>query len=469
MSDTQFDLIVIGAGPGGYVCAIRAAQLGMKVACVEKRETLGGTCLNVGCIPSKALLQASEKYEEASHGLGVFGVKVAKVELDLKAMMAHKDKTVKSNVDGVAYLFKKNKVEWIKGAAKVTGAGKVSVALNAGGTQDITAKNIVIATGSDVASLPSLPIDEKRIVSSTGALALGEVPKSMVLVGGGVIGLEMGSVWQRLGAKVTVVEFLDRIMPGMDGEVSKQMQRILQKQGMTFELSTKVTAAKVTAKGVTLTVEPAAGGDAKTIDTDIVLVAVGRRPFTDALGLKDAGVALDEKGRIAIDGHFQTNVPGIYAIGDVVVGPMLAHKAEDEGMAVAEILAGQHGHVNYDAIPSVVYTWPECASVGKTEEQLKAEGVAYKVGKFPFTANGRARAMNSTDGFVKILADATTDRVLGAHMVGPTVGEMIAEITLAIEFGGSAEDIARTCHAHPTLMEAVREAALAVDGRPIHI
>ncbi len=469
MSDTQFELIVIGAGPGGYVCAIRAAQLGMKVACVEKRETLGGTCLNVGCIPSKALLQASEKFEEASHGLGAFGVKVGKVELDLKALMAHKDKTVKSNVDGVAYLFKKNKVEWVKGAAKVTGAGKVSVALNAGGTQDLTAKNIVIATGSDVASLPSLPIDEKRIVSSTGALALGEVPKSMVLVGGGVIGLEMGSVWQRLGAKVTVVEFLDRIMPGMDGEVSKQMQRILQKQGMAFELSTKVTAAKVTAKGVTLTVEPAAGGEAKTIETDIVLVAVGRRPFTDALGLKDAGVALDEKGRVAIDGHFQTNVPGIYAIGDVVAGPMLAHKAEDEGMAVAEILAGQHGHVNYDAIPSVVYTWPECASVGKTEEQLKAEGVAYKVGKFPFTANGRARAMNSTDGFVKILADATTDRVLGAHMIGPVVGEMIAEITLAIEFGGSAEDIARTCHAHPTLMEAVREAALAVDGRPIHI
>ncbi len=469
MSDTQFDLIVIGAGPGGYVCAIRAAQLGMKVACVEKRETLGGTCLNVGCIPSKALLQASEKYEEAAHGLAAFGVKVGKVELDLKALMAHKDKTVKSNVEGVAYLFKKNKVEWIKGAAKVTGAGKVSVALNAGGTQDITAKNIVIATGSDVASLPSLPIDEKRIVSSTGALALSEVPKSMVLVGGGVIGLEMGSVWQRLGAKVTVVEFLDRIMPGMDGEVSKQMQRILQKQGMAFELSTKVTAAKVTAKGVSLTVEPAAGGDAKTIDTDIVLVAVGRRPFTDALGLKDAGVAVDEKGRVAIDGHFQTNVPGIYAIGDVVVGPMLAHKAEDEGMAVAEILAGQHGHVNYDAIPSVVYTWPECASVGKTEEQLKAEGVAYKIGKFPFTANGRARAMNSTDGFVKILADATTDRILGAHMIGPVVGEMIAEITLAIEFGGSAEDVARTCHPHPTLTEAVREAALAVDGRPIHI
>jgi dihydrolipoamide dehydrogenase len=469
MSDTQFDLVVIGAGPGGYVCAIRAAQLGMKVACVEKRETLGGTCLNVGCIPSKALLQASEKFEEASHGLGAFGVKVGKVELDLKAMMAHKDKTVKSNTDGIAYLFKKNKVEWIKGAAKVTGAGKLSVTLNAGGTQDLTAKNIVIATGSDVVSLPSLPIDEKRIVSSTGAIALSEVPKTMVLVGGGVIGLEMGSVWQRLGAKVTVVEFLDRIMPGMDGEVSKQMQRILQKQGMAFELSTKVTGAKVTAKGVTLTVEPAAGGEAKTIETDIVLVAVGRRPYTDALGLKEAGVALDEKGRVAIDAHFQTNVPGIYAIGDVVVGPMLAHKAEDEGMAVAEIIAGQHGHVNYDAIPSVVYTWPECASVGKTEEQLKAENVAYKVGKFPFTANARARAQNNTDGFVKILADATTDRVLGVHMVGPSVGELIGELTLAIEFGGSAEDIARTCHAHPTLTEAVREAALAVDGRPIHI
>ncbi|MFY7780914.1 MAG: dihydrolipoyl dehydrogenase [Tagaea sp.] len=469
MSEQNFDLVVIGAGPGGYVCAIRAAQLGMKVACVEKRETLGGTCLNVGCIPSKALLQASEKFEEASHGLAAFGVKTGKVELDLKAMMGHKDKTVKSNVDGVAYLFKKNKVEWIKGAAKVAGAGKVDVALNAGGTQTLAAKNIVIATGSDVVSIPALPIDEKRIVSSTGALALPDVPKTMVLVGGGVIGLEMGSVWRRLGAKVTVVEFLDRIMPGMDGEVSKQMQRILQKQGMAFKLSTKVTGAKVAAKGVTLTVEPAGGGAAETIDAEIVLVAIGRRPFTDGLGLKEAGVALGEKGRIAIDAHYRTNVPGIYAIGDVVVGPMLAHKAEDEGMAVAEILAGQHGHVNYDAIPSVVYTWPEVASVGRTEEQLKADGVAYKIGKFPFTANGRARAQNSTDGFVKILADAATDRVLGVHMVGPSVGELVAEMALAIEFGASSEDIARTCHAHPTLTEAVREAALAVDGRPIHI
>lgn len=469
MSEATYDLVVIGSGPGGYVCAIRAAQLGMKVACVEKRETLGGTCLNVGCIPSKALLQASEKFEEASHGLAAFGVKTGKVELDLKAMMAHKDKTVKSNVDGVAFLFKKNKIDWIKGAGKIAAAGKVEVALNAGGTQTLAAKAIVIATGSEVVSLPSLPIDEKKIVSSTGALTLSEVPKTMVLVGGGVIGLEMGSVWQRLGAKVTVVEFLDRIMPGMDGEISKSMQRILAKQGMAFKLSTKVTGAKVGAKSVALTVEPAAGGASETLEADIVLVAVGRRPYTDGLGLKEAGVALDEKGRVAIDAHFQTNVPGIYAIGDAIAGPMLAHKAEDEGMAVAEILAGQHGHVNYDAIPSVVYTWPEVASVGKTEEQLKAEGVAIRIGKFPFTANGRARAQNNTDGFVKILADAATDRVLGVHMIGPSVGELVGEMALAIEFGASSEDIARTCHAHPTLTEAVREAALAVDGRPIHM
>jgi dihydrolipoamide dehydrogenase len=469
MTEAAYDLVVIGSGPGGYVCAIRAAQLGMKVACVEKRETLGGTCLNVGCIPSKALLQASEKYEEATHGLGVFGVKVGKVELDLKGMMAHKDKTVKSNVDGVAFLFKKNKIDWIKGAGRIAGAGKVEVALNAGGTQELAAKAIVIATGSDVVSLPSLKIDEKKIVSSTGALTLSEVPKSMVLVGGGVIGLEMGSVWQRLGAKVTVVEYLDRIMPGMDADTAKQMQRILTKQGMSFKLATKVTGAKIGPKGVALTVEPAAGGPAETIETDIVLVAIGRRPYTDGLGLKESGVNLDEKGRVAVDAHFQSNVPGIYAIGDCIAGPMLAHKAEDEGMAVAEILAGQHGHVNYDAIPSVVYTWPEVASVGKTEEQLKAEGVEYRTGKFPFTANGRARAQNNTDGFVKILADKATDRVLGVHMIGPSVGELTGEMALAIEFGASSEDIARTCHAHPTLTEAVREAALAVDGRPIHI
>jgi dihydrolipoamide dehydrogenase len=469
MPESTYDFVVIGSGPGGYVCAIRAAQLGFKTACIEKDPTLGGTCLNVGCIPSKALLAASEKFEEARDHLGAFGVDVGSVALNLPGMMAHKDKTVKSNVDGVAYLFKKNKIDWVKGAGKIAGAGKVDVALNAGGTQSLATKAIVIATGSDVVSLPSLKIDEKKIISSTGALELTEVPKSMVLVGGGVIGLEMGSVWQRLGAKVTVVEFLDRIMPGMDGEVSKQMQRVLTKQGMAFKLSTKVTAAKIGPKGVTLTVEPAAGGAAETIETDIVLVAVGRRPYTDGLGLKESGVALDEKGRVAVDPHFQTNVPGIYAIGDCIAGPMLAHKAEDEGSAVAEILAGQHGHVNYDAIPSVVYTWPEVSSVGKTEEQLRAEGVDYRVGKFPFTANGRARAMNSTDGFVKILADKATDRVLGVHMIGPSVGELIAEMALAIEFGASAEDIARTCHAHPTLTEAVREAALAVDGRPIHI
>jgi dihydrolipoamide dehydrogenase len=469
MSEAAYDLVVIGSGPGGYVCAIRAAQLGLKVACVEKRETLGGTCLNVGCIPSKALLHASEKFEEAGHGLAALGVKVGKPELDLKAMMGHKEKTIKSNVDGIAYLFKKNKIDWVKGTGRIAGAGKVEVALNAGGAQSLATKAIVIATGSDVVSLPSLKIDEKKIVSSTGALSLAEVPKTMVLVGGGVIGLEMGSVWQRLGAKVTVVEFLDRIMPGMDGEVSKQMKRILTKQGMAFKLSTKVTGAKIGPKGVALTLEAAAGGAAETLETDIVLVAVGRRPYTDGLGLKEAGVALDDKGRVAVDGHYQSNVPGIYAIGDCIAGPMLAHKAEDEGTAVAEILAGQHGHVNYDAIPSVVYTWPEVASVGKTEEQLKAEGVAFKAGKFPFTANGRARAMNATDGFVKILADAGTDRVLGVHMIGPSVGELTGELALAIEFGASSEDIARTCHAHPTLTEAVREAALAVDGRPIHI
>jgi dihydrolipoamide dehydrogenase len=468
MADT-YDLVVIGSGPGGYVCAIRAAQLGMKVACVEKRDTLGGTCLNVGCIPSKALLQASEKFDEANRHLGTFGVKVGKVELDLKSMMAHKDKVVGDNVNGVAFLFKKNKIDWVKGTARVAGAGKVDVALNGGGSQTLVTKNIVIATGSDVMPLPGVTVDEKRIVSSTGALSLPEVPKSMIVIGGGYIGLEMGSVWQRLGTKVTVVEFLDRILPGMDGEVSKQMQRILGKQGMAFKLGTKVTGAKPTKQGVDVTLEPAKGGAAETMSVDIVLLSIGRRPYVEGLGLKEAGLALDERGRIKTDAHFATNVPGIYAIGDVIAGPMLAHKAEDEGVAVAEILAGQAGHVNYDAIPGVVYTWPEAASVGKTEEQLKQEGVEYRVGKFPFTANGRARAMASTDGFVKVLADKATDRVLGVHIVGPEAGTMIAELALAMEFGASAEDIARTCHAHPTLNEAVKEAALAVDGRPIHI
>ena len=464
MAGETYDLVVIGAGPGGYVCAIRAAQLGMKVACVEKRATLGGTCLNVGCIPSKALLQASEKFHEAGHGLAAFGVKVGKVELDLPAMMAHKDKVVDANVKGVEFLFKKNKVEWVKGAARIAGAGQVVV-----GDRTLSARAIVIATGSEVAPLRGIDIDETRIVSSTGALTLGVVPNAMAVIGGGVIGLEMASVWQRLGAKVTVIEFLDRILPGMDGEVSKQSQRILARQGIEFRLSTKVTGAKPTKSGVTLALQPAAGGDASELAVDIVLVAVGRRPHVEGLGLAEAGVALDDKGRIATDAHFETSVKGIYAIGDAIVGPMLAHKAEAEGVAVAEILAGQKPHVNYDAIPGVVYTWPEIAAVGATEEQLKASGVAYRVGKFPFTANGRARAMNMTDGFVKILADTATDRVLGVHIVGPNAGDLIAELALAMEFGASAEDIARTCHAHPTLNETVKEAALAVDGRPIHI
>jgi dihydrolipoamide dehydrogenase len=469
MAEASYDLVVIGSGPGGYVCAIRAAQLGMKVAVVEKRETLGGTCLNVGCIPSKAMLASSEKYEEANHGLAAFGIKVAKAELDLAGLLAHKDKTVKANVDGVAFLFKKNKIDWIKGAGSIAAAGSVVVKLNAGGEQKLATKNIVIATGSDVISLPGIAIDEKKIISSTGALTLPEVPKRLVVIGGGVIGLELGSVWQRLGSQVTVIEFLDRILPPMDGEVSKQMQRILAKQGIVFKLSTKVTAAKPGPKGIALTMEPAKGGAAETMEADVVLVSIGRRPYTDGLGLDKAGVKVDAQGRVEIDKHWQTNVPGIYAIGDAVAGPMLAHKAEDEGTAVAELLAGQSAHINYDAIPNIVYTWPEVAAIGKTEEELKAAGVAFKAGKFPFTANGRARAMNATDGFVKILADATTDRVLGAHMVGPDVSHLIAEIAIAIEFGASAEDIARTCHGHPTLSEVVKEAALAVAGRPIHI
>ena len=471
-SETSYDVIIIGAGPGGYVAAIRAAQLGLKVACVEKRETLGGTCLNVGCIPSKALLQASEKFEEAQHGLAAFGVKTGKVELDLPTMLSHKDKTVKSNVDGVSFLFKKNKVDWLKGAGALAGGGAVTVTASGGGKTTYKAKHIVIATGSDVVSLPGITIDEKTIVSSTGALSLPAVPKRMVVIGGGVIGLELGSVWQRLGAQVTVVEFLDRILPPMDGEVSKQMQRILGKQGITFKLSTKVTSAKPGKSGISLTLEPAAGNGAansETLEADVVLVAVGRKPYTEGLGLESAGVALDSRGRIAVDKHFQSNVPGIYAIGDCIAGPMLAHKAEDEGMALAEIIAGQAGHVNYDVIPNIVYTWPEVAAIGKTEEELKAAGVSYKVGKFPFTANGRARAMNATEGFVKILADAKSDRVLGCHMVGPDTSHLIAEIAIAMEFGASSEDIARTCHGHPTLSEVVKEAALAVAGRQIHM
>ena len=468
MSDSHFDLIIIGAGPGGYVAAIRAAQLGLKTACIEKRGTLGGTCLNVGCIPSKALLHSSEKFEETRDHLAEHGVKVGKVELDLDTLMARKDKVVDGLTKGIAGLFKKNKVTSITGSARIARAGEVVVSAD-GKDTSYTADNILIATGSEVAPLPGVEIDEDHIVSSTGALSLDKVPKHLVVVGGGYIGLEMGSVWRRLGSKVTVVEFLDAIVPNMDGEVGKAMHKTLAKQGMEFKLGTKVTGAKSTKTKVALTVEPAAGGDAETIDCDIVLVSIGRVPFTANLGLAEAGVEMDGRGVIQVDGNFKTNVDGIYAIGDVIPGPMLAHKAEEEGIACVERLAGQATHINYDAIPSVVYTWPEAASVGKTEEQLKDAGIAYNKGNFPFMANSRARANGDAEGFVKILADAATDEVLGVHIIGPDAGTMIAELALAMEFGASSEDIARTCHAHPTLNEAVKEAALAVEGAPIHM
>jgi dihydrolipoamide dehydrogenase len=464
----SYDLVVIGAGPGGYVCAIRAAQLGLKVAVVEKMKTLGGTCLNIGCIPSKALLYASEVFEEAGHGMAPLGVVVSPPKLDHAAMMKHKDDTVAANVNGVAFLFKKNKIEPFFGEGSIRSPGKVAVKGEDGNEKLLETKAIVIATGSDVARLPGVDIDEKTVVSSTGALCLQKVPKKLIVVGAGVIGLELGSVWRRLGAEVTVVEFLDRILPGMDSEVAKQFQRMLEKQGVAFHLGHKVTRVEKAAGGVKATIEPAAGGEARTLDADIVLVAIGRRPYTQNLGLEAQGVRID-RGMVVVDGHFMTNVPGVYAIGDVIRGPMLAHKAEDEGVAVAEILAGQAGHVNYGVIPGVVYTSPEIAAVGKTEDELKVEGIAYKVGKFPFTANGRARAMRHTEGFVKILADAATDRVLGAHIVGFGAGEMIHEACVLMEFGGSAEDLARTCHAHPTMSEAVKEAAMAVDKRAIHM
>jgi len=459
-----YDVVVIGSGPGGYVCAIRAAQLGLKTACIEKDKTLGGTCLNVGCIPSKALLSVSEKYEHAAHQFAGLGIDVGTPKLDLAKMMAHKEKVVAANTQGIAFLFKKNKVTHIVGTGTIKSAGVVEV-----NGQTINAKNIVIATGSESTPLKGIEVDEKQIVTSTGALSLPKVPATMAVIGGGVIGLEMGTVWQRLGAKVTVIEFMDRILPGMDLEISKEMKKILAKQGMEFKLSTKVTSAQPAKGKVTLTLEPAAGGTAEKLEAETVLLAIGRRPYTQGLGLDKAGVKVDNRGRVEIDDHFQTNVKGIYAIGDVVRGAMLAHKAEDEGVVVAEIIAGQTGHINYDAIPNVVYTFPEVASVGFSEEQLKEKGIAYKSGKFPFMANGRARAMAATDGFVKILADAKTDRVLGCHIIGAEAGTLIAEIALAMEFGASAEDIARTCHAHPTLNEVVKEAALAVDGRPIHI
>jgi dihydrolipoamide dehydrogenase len=469
----SYDLVVIGTGPGGYVCAIRAAQLGMRVAVIEKWETYGGTCLNIGCIPSKALLYASDIFDEAGHNFAPLGVVTGAPKLDLSAMMKHKDDTVAANVNGVAFLFKKNKIEPFIGTGRIIAPGKVEVTSEGGKTQTVETKNIVIATGSEVAKLrdkhgTTIDIDEKTIVSSTGALEFSAVPKTLVVVGAGIIGLELGSVWRRLGAEVIVIEFLDRILPGMDLEVCKQFQRMLEKQGLKFHMSSKVIGVAKKGKGASVTFEPVAGGEAQTVDAEKVLIATGRVPYTKGLGLEELGVALD-RGRIPIDEHFATNVPGIYAIGDVVRGPMLAHKAEDEGIAVAEIIAGQAGHVNYEAIPGVVYTMPEIAAVGATEEDLKERGTRYNVGKFPFTANGRARAMRHTEGFVKVLADAETDRILGVHIVGFGAGELIAEATVVMEFGGSSEDLARTCHAHPTMSEAVKEAAMAVEKRAIHI
>jgi len=465
----SYDLIVIGTGPGGYVCAIRAAQLGLKVAVVEKRATFGGTCLNIGCIPSKALLHASELFEEAGHSFAKMGIGVGTPKLDLAAMMGFKDKGVEGNVKGVEFLIKKNKIDPYRGTATITAPGKVDVTAEDGTKQTLETKAIVIATGSDVARLPGIEIDEKRVVSSTGALTLDKVPAKMVVVGAGVIGLELGSVWRRLGAQVTVVEFLDRILPGMDNEVAKSFQRLLQKQGFEFKLGAKVTGVDSSGKTLKVSVEPAAGGTAETLEADVVLVAIGRVAYTEGLGLEALGVEKDKRGRVVTDHYYRTNVAGVFAIGDAIAGPMLAHKAEDEGVAIAELLAGQAGHVNYDVIPAVVYTTPEVASVGKTEEELTSAGIAYKVGKFPFLANGRAKANDQTDGFVKVLADATTDRVLGVHIIGMEAGELIHECAVLMEFGGSSEDLARTCHAHPTRSEAVKEAAMAVEKRAIHM
>ena len=467
MADTTYDVVYIGAGPGGYVSAIRAAQLGLKVALIEKRLTLGGTCLNVGCIPSKALLHSSHLFEEAKEGMAKHGVIASGVKLDLQAMMNHKDSVIGDTIKGVDFLIKKNNIDRIFGKGCIKAPGIVDVVDEKGKSKTIKTKNIVIATGSDVTPLPGVDIDEKMIVSSTGALTLKKVPKKMVVIGAGVIGLELGSVWRRLGAEVEVIEFLEVCLFGSDSEVSKVAQRSLKKQGIKFKMNSKVTGAKKNKTSVILTVEPREGGDLEEIKADCVLVAIGRRPYTDGLGLEPVGVEL-EGGFIKTTGNFQTNVEGIYAIGDVIGGMMLAHKAEDEGIVLAEMLAGQSGHINYDAIPGIVYTYPEVATVGKTEEQLLEADIAYNVGKFNFTANARARAMEATDGFVKILADKETDEVLGVHIVGAAAGELIQECIVAMEFGGSAEDIARTCHGHPGLSEVVKEAALDVDGRALH-
>jgi dihydrolipoamide dehydrogenase len=462
----RYDVVIIGAGPGGYVAAIRAAQLGLKTACVEGRDSLGGTCLNIGCIPSKALLQSSEKFAEAGYALAEHGIKVGDVGLDLGAMMARKDRVVITLTRGVEFLFRKNKVDWLKGFGRIIAPGKVAIAGADGIEHEVEAGSIVIATGSESTPLPGVPIDEQRILSSTGALALDHVPNRLVVIGGGYIGLELGSVWQRLGAIVTVVELLDRIVPNMDQELATALQRVLTRQGIEFKLGAKVAEIRETGNGVTIEIE---GAEHQSLSADAVLVAIGRRPCTRGLGLETVGVERDAQGRVVVDDGLATSLPGIYAIGDVIRGPMLAHKAMEEGAVLAERLAGQKPSIDYNAIPTVVYTWPEVASVGRTEEELNVAGTLYRVGKFPFTATPRARTNGDTEGFVKILADSATDRVLGVHIIGPDAGTMIAEATLAIEFGASAEDIARTCHAHPTLSEAMKEAALAVDGRAIHI
>lgn len=462
MADT-FDVVIIGGGPGGYNCAIRAGQLGLKTAIIEMRDTLGGTCLNVGCIPSKALLHASEMFAAAKNDFAGMGIKTGKLELDLKAMMAQKDDAVKGLTEGVAFLMKKNKVTHFHGKGKITGPGVVEVVGADGETVSLSTKHIVIATGSEPSSLPGIEIDEERVVTNRGAIALKAVPKKLVLIGAGVIGLELGSVWSRLGAEVTVVEYLDRILPGADDEIAKAAQRTFKKQGFNFRLGQKVTGVTKQKSGLKISVEPAKGGDGDVLSADTVIVSVGRRPYTEGLGLEAVGGKTDRRGIIETTNHF-TVAPGVWAIGDCIAGPMLAHKAEDDGAAVAELIAGKAGHVDYDLVPSVVYTSPEIAWVGKTEAQLKEAGVAYKAGKFPFMANSRARTNHETDGFVKILADAKTDEILGAHMMGVGVGEMIHEICIAMEFGAASEDVARTCHAHPTLSEAIRQAAMGVEG-----
>ena len=469
MAESQYDVVIIGGGPGGYVAAIRAAQLGMKVACVERRDALGGTCLNVGCIPSKALLHSSELFAEAKHDFKGQGIEIGQVTLDLQRMMERKQKVVQDLTKGVEFLFKKNKVAWVRGSGRIQKPGEVAVALADGGSHTLLAQSIIIASGSESAPLSGVEVDEERIVTSTGALSLNQVPKRLVVVGAGVIGLELGSVWSRLGAKVSFIEFLDHILPGMDREIGKQAQRVFKKQGLEFSLSTKVTEAEKSKSGVRLTVEESEGGAAKTVEADVVLVCIGRRPYTEGLGLEELGVSTDKHGTIIVDDRFQTSAPGIYAIGDCVPGPMLAHKAEEDGVVCVEMLGGQSGHVDYNLVPGVVYTWPEIAAVGKTEEELKKAGIEYKTGKFPFQANSRARTTGDSEGLVKILADAQTDRVLGVHILGPIAGDLIMEAVVAMEFGASAEDIARTVHHHPGVGEAVKEAALAVDGRAIHI